>query len=114
MPLHKVTSKSQCRRPGVTSDARGQSTSRWQNATAVSIRRGGIEDPRVRHDAEEAREHDVRQRERLVGGGQRAQPGGVAIVLGRIFAVRVDQDIQIGQLHRLTARGKAFNVVRFE
>lgn len=64
-------------------------------------RRWGIEDPWIRDDAQEAGEHHVRQRERLAGGRQRTQPGGVAVMLGRVLPVSVDQDIHVGQLHGL-------------
>jgi hypothetical protein len=46
--------------------------------------------------------------------GQPAQPRGVLIVLGRILAMRVDQDIDVGQLHRrLAVVGVVRDVVVF-
>jgi len=83
------------RRLGTISDARSQSTRRWQNAMAVSI---GVAGSKIlgfvtMRKTSPGRSPTVRT---AVGGGQREQPGRATIVFGRVLAVGVDQDVHSG------------------
>ena len=77
-------------------------------------RGGGIENPGVRDDPEEAGQDDLGQRERFVRLGQRPEPRRVATVLGRVLTVRVDEDVDIQELHDLPAAREALDIVGFE
>ena len=65
-------------------------------------------------DAEEAGEHDLAHGKWLVRLGERPEPRRVAIMLRRVFAVGVDEDVDVRQLHRLPPAREAIQVVGFE
>ena len=59
-----------------------------------------IEDPRMRDDAKEAGEDEIGDAERTVRGDRRGKPLAVALVLGRVLAECVDEDIDVDQDQR--------------
>ena len=79
------------------------------------LHRGGwIENPGVGDDTEEAGHDDLGQRKRFVRLGQRPQPCRVAMVLGRVLTVRVNEDVDIQELRDLPTAREAFDIVGFE
>jgi hypothetical protein len=60
------------------------------------------------------REHDLGHGERLVPSATARKPRRVAVVLGCVFAVRVDEDVDVRQLHQLPVRREAVHVVGFQ
>ena len=63
-------------------------------------RRRWVKNLGVRDDPNDAGKHGLGYGKGLVCFSQRQQPGGVPLVLGRVLAVRINQDVDVGQLHR--------------
>src|SRR3990172_12361827 len=94
MSRQRPVKSSQCRRLGVMSEARGQSTKRWQEVIAVSI---GVAGSKMRGLVTMRRNPERTTSDRANGS-----------------AVRIDEDVHVGQLHRLPAGRDALEIVGFE
>jgi hypothetical protein len=53
----------------------------------------------IGNDSQEASEHDLRDRERFGGLDAPSKPRGVPMVLWRVLPMRVDEDVDVRQLH---------------
>lgn len=76
--------------------------------------RGREEDASVGADAQKTREDNLRQREWLIRSRQPLQPRRIALMLGGVLAVCIDEDVPVGQLHGLRSGCEALEVVGFE
>ena len=63
-------------------------------------RRGVAEDPRMRDDSNEAREHDVRGGVRFDAADQLFQPGAIATMVLRVRAEGVDENVDVSETNR--------------
>ena len=99
-PRHSLSSMSRWSGPGPTTRAVGRSTSEDTNANDWSSVDGGVEYPGIGHDSYETGQDQDGKSEWFSPRRQFGDPGRVlGVIRGRVFDVRIHQDIYIRKQH---------------